>query len=130
MDELEKRIKQYLEERGWDHLRPSDLAKSIVIEGAELLELFQWENHELEDIKNNPEKIKAIKKELADVLIYALDMSVLLGLDTEAVINEKLEQIAKKYPAELMRKNAEKGAGSGADPEYWRIKEEYRRKGM
>ena len=127
MKELEKRIKKHLEERGWDNLRPSDIAKSIMIEGAELLELFQWENRELEDVKNDLEKVEGIKKELADVLIYALEMSVLLELDTTEIINKKLDHAAKKYPAELMKKNAQKGSGSGADSEYWRIKKEYRR---
>ncbi|MBI2637944.1 MAG: nucleotide pyrophosphohydrolase [Candidatus Sungbacteria bacterium] len=130
MNDLEKRIKKHLEERGWDHLRPSDIAKSIMIEGAELLELFQWENRELEDVKKDLEKVEGIKKELADVLIYALEMSVLLELDTMEIINKKLDHAAKKYPAELMKKNATKGSGSGADSEYWRIKEEYRRKGI
>lgn len=129
MKELENRILKHLEERGWDHLRPSDIAKSIMIEGAELLELFQWENRELEDVKKDSEKVEGIKKELADVLIYALEMSVLLGLDTTDIINKKLDHAAKKYPAELMKKNSQKGSGSGADSEYWRIKEEYRRKG-
>src|SRR3989344_3645628 len=112
MKELEKRIRRYLAERGWDHLRPSDVAKSIMIEGAELLELFQWENLELEDVKKNPEKIEEIKKELADVLIYALEMAALLELDTADIVRKKLDHVAKKYPAELMRKNAKKGSGS------------------
>lgn len=68
-------------------------------------------------------------KELADVFIYALEMSVLLGIDTEQIITDKLEHTRKKYPAELMKKNAKAGAGSGEDTEYWRIKKEYRRKG-
>ena len=130
MKDLEKRILNHLEERGWDHLRPSDIAKSIMIEGAELLELFQWENRELEEVKKDLEKVEGIKKELADVLIYALEMSVLLGLDTTEIINKKLDHAARKYPAELMKKNAKKGAGSGEDSAYWRIKEEYRRKGI
>lgn len=120
MKDLEKRVRQHLEERGWDHLRPSDIAKSIMIEGAELLELFQWENLSLEKVRENKEKIEEIKKELADVLIYALEMSVLLRLDTTKIISDKLDLAAKKYPAELMRKNAKEGSGSGADSEYWR----------
>lgn len=130
MKKLEKKIYKHLKERGWHRLRPSDLAKSIMIEGAELLELFQWENRELKDVKKDFEKVESIKKELADVLIYALEMSVLLGLDTANIINKKLNHVAKKYPAKLMRKNAKSGSGSGADSEYWRIKEEYRKKGL
>ena len=86
MKELESKIYQYLKDRDWDNLRPSDLAKSIMIEGAELLELFQWENFSLAKVKSNKEKLEEIKGELADVLIYAIEMSVLLGMDTKKVI--------------------------------------------
>jgi len=115
----EKRIHKFLKDRGWDQLRPADLAKSVMIEGGELLELFQWENLSLAEIK----------KELADVLIYALDIAVLLGFDTEKIVFEKLALAEKKYPARLMKKNATAGAGSGRDPLYWKIKKTYRRKG-
>ncbi len=128
MKDLEKRVLHHLQERGWDQLRPSDIAKSIMIEGAELLELFQWENRELDEVKKDPEKMEGIKKELADVLIYALEMSVLLELNTTDIINKKLDQVAKKYPAELMKKNAKKGSGSGDTSEYWKIKKKYRAK--
>lgn len=128
MEKLEKKIYKFLNDRGWDHLRPADLAKSIIIEGAELLELFQWENVSLEEIKSNATKIEEIKKELADVLIYAIEMSILLNLDTEKIINDKLKQVDKKYPAKLMRKKAKKESGSGEDSEYWRIKKEHRRR--
>ncbi|MDP3985645.1 MAG: MazG-like family protein [bacterium] len=129
MQEIEQRVLTHLTERGWDKLRPSDIAKSIMIEGAELLELFQWENKPLEEVQQNAEKVEKIKKELADVLIYALEMAVLLKLDTKKIIFDKLDYVAKKYPAELMRKNAVQGAGSGEDSAYWRIKNEYRKRG-
>ncbi len=126
MEKLEKKIYAFLKVRGWDDLRPSDLAKSIMIEGAELLELFQWENLSLKEVKNNKEKLEEIKKELADVLIYAIQMSVLLGLDTKKIIQDKLAHTDKKYPAHLM-KNRHKEAGTESN--YWRIKKEYRKNG-
>lgn len=127
MKELEKTIRKYLKERGWDHLLPGDIAKSIMIEGAELLEHFQWENLPLEKVRRNKEKLEEIGKELADVLIYALELSVLLKLDTKKIIKDKLTHAAKKYPAHLMKKNARKKPGSGRDPLYWRIKKEHRK---
>lgn len=130
MQELQDRIKKHLEERGWNNLRPADIAKSIMIEGAELLELFQWENLPLEEVREKAEKVEEIKKELADVLIYGLEMAALLKIDAKKIIHDKLDYIAKKYPAELMRKNAQKNSGSGEDSEYWRIKKEYRQKGL
>lgn len=125
---LEKKIYTYLKSRNWHNLRPADLAKSIMIEGAELLELFQWENLSLEEVKGSKEKKEAIAKELADVFIYALGMSVLLGLDTEKIIRKKLSLVQKKYPAKLMRKSTE-GKEPGHGREYLRIKNEYRKQG-
>jgi NTP pyrophosphatase (non-canonical NTP hydrolase) len=125
----EKRVHKFLKDRGWDQLRPADLAKSVMIEGGELLELFQWENLSLEEVKKDKEKLAEIEKELADVLIYALEIAVLLGLGTEKIIFEKLARAEKKYPAKLMKKNATTGAGSGRDPLYWKIKKIYRQKG-
>lgn len=127
MKKVEKLVKEYLEERGWDKLRPSDLAKSVTIEAAELLELFQWDNASLEEVKNDPEKLEEIKKELADVFIYALDMAVLLELDTEQIIRDKMEHIKKKYPADVMKKRME-GVDPGTENTYLKIKKEYRKK--
>lgn len=125
MKELEKKIWKHLKARKWDNLRPSDLAKSIMIEGAELLEIFQWENPELEKVKKDKEKVVRIKKELADVLIYAIELSVSLGLDTEKIIRAKLAAAAKKYPAKLMRKH---NGEPGTESIYWKIKENHRKK--
>ena len=126
MKNIESDIYQYLAERGWDKLRPSDLAKSICIEAAELLEIFQWTSINIGETKQDFKRMKEIKKELADVFIYAFEMAVLLDIDTEKIIKEKLEQVKKKYPAELMRKNAKEDSGSGADPKYWKIKNHHR----
>mgnify|MGYP001569955802 CR=1 FL=1 len=128
MKKLEKKIYKHLKERNWYRLRPSDVAKSIMIEGGELLEIFQWENSSLEEIKKDKQKVEEIKKELADVLIYAIEMSVLLNLNTEKIIMDKLAYIAKKYPAKLMRANKDKEPGT--ESEYWRIKKDYRKRGL
>ncbi len=128
MKETEKKILAYLKERKWDKLRPSDLAKSISIEASELLENFQWGDATIEEVKKNKEKLKSIKKELADVFIYAFDLAVLLGIDTEKIIDEKLAHIKKKYPAHIMKKM--NGKNSGTEDAYWKIKTEYRRKGL
>jgi len=128
MKEHEDAIREYLVERGWDQLRPGDLAKSISIESAELLELFQWTNPSLAEVKANPQKLEAIKKELADVLIYCLDMSVLLGLDTGDIVMKKLEKVREKYPADLF-KNRDEDQEAGSEEKYWQIKKESRMKG-
>ena len=127
MKNIESEIKRFLVERGWDKLRPSDLAKSISIEAAELLEVFQWTSLDIEETKRDTQRMEDIKKELADVFIYAIEMAILLHLDVEKIVMAKLEQVRRKYPAELMRKNAKEESGSGADPKYWKIKNSTRR---
>lgn len=125
MKNLEKKILNHLKERNWDNLRPADMAKSIMIEGAELLENFQWENLSLEEVKKNKAKMLEVEKELADVLICAIQMAVLLKLDVEKIVLKKLKAVALKYPAALMRKR--KGE-PGTEEVYWKIKKAYRSK--
>ncbi len=121
MKELENKILKYLKDRNWDNLKPVDLAKSIMIEGAELLEHFQWEAKTLVEVKKDKKKLKEIGEELADVLIYALQMSILLGLNTEKIIQDKLNKVSKKYPAKLMRDSQNNNTGA-----YLKIKKQYR----
>jgi NTP pyrophosphatase (non-canonical NTP hydrolase) len=126
MKNLEKDIYEFLENRGWENLRPSDLAKSLSIETAELLELFQWSNESLSEVKQDEDKLTDVKKEIADIFIYAYQLTILLELDTERVIYDKLEKISEKYPPELMKQRAETNTGSGHNSNYWQIKRKYR----
>ena len=108
MKKLQAEIKEYLEERGWDKTNtPPDVAKSIVIEAAELLELFQWGSISKEELLKDNEHFEEVKKELADVFIYCLDMTVVLDIDAEEIIREKLDMVKKKYPAEKVRGNGQ-----------------------
>jgi len=124
MELYQTRIQKFLEERGWDNLRPGDLAKAISIEAAELLENFQWDNPTLEETKKDTKKMEAIKKEWADVQIYLLQMAVLLDFDSGKAIIEKLEKVEKKYPAHLMK--ARDGKEPGTESAYWQIKAAHR----
>jgi len=78
-------------------------------------------------VKSDKEKLEEIKKELADVLIYAVQMSVLLGLDTKKIIFDKIAHVDKKYPVALVKNNKK---NPGTESAYWRIKKEYRKKGL
>lgn len=121
MKDLEKEIAIYLQERGWDTMTPSDMAKSISIEAAELLEVFQWDNKDIAETKANQARMTKIKEELADVLIYCLDMAVLLEISSETIIREKLQHNKKKYPVAEMKQADNKGHGR-----YLEIKKQYR----
>jgi len=123
MNKIQKEVKEYQEERNWHLLRPGDLAKSVSIEAAELLEIFQWDNPELKEILENKEKVEKISKEVADVFIYCYSLCAELNLDAEEVIRKKLEHVREKYPAKLMK---ERKPGNDL---YWKIKHEHRKRG-
>jgi len=91
MKELLAKIIKFRDERGWrEHDTPDALAKSIIIEAAELLENYQWPD-QLPNEEN-------VKEELADVLMYTLAMIADLGLDPEKIIAEKMVKNIQKYP--------------------------------
>ncbi len=127
MQDIENRAKKFLTDRGWDSLRPGDIAKSIAIEAGELLEIFQWDNPPLEAVKGDVERLEKIKGELADVLIYCLDMAVLLDIDTKEAIFRKLEKAEKKYPVEMFSKGSSDEPGT--ESAYWEVKKKHRQQG-
>lgn len=96
-----ERIRRFSDDRDWDQFHsPSNLAKSIVIEAAELLECFQW--------KEDDYDIQQVKEELADVLVYSQNLLDKLGLDADDIVNMKMEQNEAKYPVEKARGKADK----------------------
>ncbi|MCX5796785.1 MAG: nucleotide pyrophosphohydrolase [Elusimicrobia bacterium] len=103
MDEILTKIRKFRDERDWMQFHnPKDLAISIVIEAAELLEQFQWKDRgEVEKhIKANREDIS---DEIADIAIYLAELSDNLGIDLKQAMERKLEKNAKKYPIEKAR---------------------------
>lgn len=95
------RIRQFTAARDWDQFHsPENLAKSIVIEAAELLECFQWGGEDY--------NLQHVKEELADVLVYCQDLLDKLGLDADEIVNMKMDQNEKKYPVEKARGSAAK----------------------
>lgn len=103
-----KKIDAFSKERNWEiYHNPKDLAESICIEAAELLQLFQWiKPKESEQFKKNPSKLKRIGEELADVTIYCLSMANTLKIDLTSAILDKLEENKKKYPADKYKGKA------------------------
>lgn len=96
-----ERIRRFSEERDWDQFHsPSNLAKSIVIEAAELLECFQWDDDEYD--------VQHIKEELADVIVYSQNLLDKLGLDVDDIVNMKMSQNEAKYPVEKAKGKADK----------------------
>ena len=96
------KVLQFRDDRNWKQFHnPKDLAISISLEAAELLENFQWSGADL-DV---PEKSEKIEDELADVLIYCTLMADAMGMNMNEIVSKKLEKNAKKY-------NVDKAFGS------------------
>lgn len=96
-----ERIRKFTTDRDWDQFHsPANLAKSISIEANELLECFQW------DEKNY--NIAHVKEELADVIVYCVDMLDKLGLDADEIVNEKMTKNEAKYPVEKAKGSSAK----------------------
>lgn len=90
-----KRINKFHDDHKWRQFHNAkDLALSISIESAELLELFQWTTAE----KAVENKYESIEEELADILIYSYTLAEKLGMDIDEIIEKKLVKNWKKYP--------------------------------
>src|SRR5665647_1907444 len=88
-------IIKFRDDREWkQYHNPKDLAISLSLEVAELLENFQWSTSEEAVSK----RIIHIQEELADVLIYSVLFAEAVGLNINEIIREKLNTNNKKYP--------------------------------
>lgn len=95
-----QRIQKFNEDRDWHQFHnPKDMALSLVLEAAEVVEHFQWKNTEqmLEHIENRKEDIA---DELADVLYWVLYMSDEFGIDILSALNKKMDKNEAKYPVD------------------------------
>ena len=95
------RIRKFTEDREWEQFHSlGNLAKSIVIEAAELFECFQWNDKEYD--------LQHVKEELADVMVYSQNLLDALGLDADEIINMKMTMNEAKYPVEKAKGSAKK----------------------
>ena len=98
-------VLKFRDERNWKQFHnPKDLAISISLEAAELLEVFQWSAGDLTCEK----KQEKIKEELADVVNYCILMADTCGLDLDKIVQEKIKRNSEKYPVEKAYGSKEK----------------------
>lgn len=95
------RLLKFRDDRDWSQFHTGEnLAKSLIIEAGELLEVFQYSDKE--------KSIDKVKEELADVLMYALLLADRYNLDIDEIINKKIDSNEKKYPADKVRGSSKK----------------------
>lgn len=106
--ELRDALRAFTREREWDRYHtPKNLAMALIVEAAELAEHFQWLTAE-ESQSPQDGKREKIRDELADVLIYLVELADTLDVDLVAAARDKIGKNALKYPVDKARGNAKK----------------------
>ena len=96
-----KRLIKFRDDRDWSQFHTGEnLAKSLMIEAGELLEVFQYGDKET--------SVEKVKEELADVLMYSMLLADRYNLDLDEIINKKMDQNEAKYPVEKAKGKADK----------------------
>ncbi|TWC68342.1 nucleotide pyrophosphohydrolase [Herbaspirillum sp. SJZ099] len=113
--ELRDIIRQFSGERDWLRFHtPKNLAMALSVEAAELMEHFQWlptgADHELDAAGR-----EGIRHEMADVLVYLIQLADHTGVDLRSAVLEKIELNRRKYPVELARGSSRKYTAYSAD---------------
>ena len=98
-------ILKFRDDRDWKQFHnPKDLAISISLEAAELLEVFQWSGTDVVCA----DKKEKVAEELADVLVYCALMAEECGLDMDEIVQKKMEINNKKYPVDKAKGKSNK----------------------
>jgi dCTP diphosphatase len=86
IQELKDMVKKFREERGWLDTDQKDIAISVCLEAAELLEHFQWAK--TEDVIDNPKWKEAVGEEISDIVFLLMEMVDRLGIDLASAFDE------------------------------------------
>jgi dCTP diphosphatase len=107
-DRTLERIRRFRDARNWMQFHsPKNLACSVVIEAAELLEHFQWKTNK-ESSEHAKKRRREISAEIADVAIYLIELADNLGIDFMDAIDQKLNDNEQKYPVARAKNTAAK----------------------
>lgn len=108
--QLRQLIQDFVDERDWrKYHNPKDLAISIAIEAAELMELFQWvSERKVEKVLEDAERFTRLEEELADIIILCFNLANVLDVDVAKAVTKKVEKNRAKYPVDLVKGNCKK----------------------
>lgn len=106
--QLGEQLDRFASDRDWQQFHsPKNLASALIVEAGELLEHFQWLT-EPQSRDLSSEKLAAVRSEVADVLLYLVQLSTVLGIDPVKVARDKLADNVSRYPVEKARGNSRK----------------------
>ena len=94
LDRTVERLREFAAARSWGRFHtPKNLATALVVEAAELAEVFQWLTpEESMDVMSSEDSAFRVRDEIADVLAYLLQIADVCGVDPVAALNEKIDR--------------------------------------
>lgn len=108
LDDLSRRLREFAQVRDWEQFHsPKNISMALIGEAGELIEHFQWLT-EKQSYQLPPEKLEAVRLEMADILIYLIRLSDRLGINLMAAVEDKIALNEKKYPADQVRGSPKK----------------------
>ena len=107
---LQSAVERFVRARDWDQFHsPKNLVMALTGEAGELSEIFQWLTEEASHaVARDPATARAVRDELADVLIYLVRLAAVLDVDLDEAVATKLRANAQRYPVEQVRGSARK----------------------
>lgn len=102
---LREQVAEFVAQREWQPFHdPKNLAASILIEAAELMEHFQWlRSDQLDVVRRDPVQMTQVREETADVLAFLLSFANAMDIDLSSALADKMVKNAAKYPVEKFR---------------------------
>ena len=96
LDSLTARLLEFRDARSWEKFHtPKNLAMSVSIEAAELLEIFQWEN---EGAQLSSDQVAKVSDEVADILIYLMLLCDQTGVNLLQSASDKISKNQTRFP--------------------------------
>jgi len=108
LEQVRQRLRDFAQARDWQQFHsPKNLSMALIVEAAELVEHFQWLT-QAESARLDPKTFEAVEQEIADVFLYLVRLSDLLGIDLLNAAERKIALNERKYPAHEVRGSAKK----------------------
>jgi len=108
LSDLQTRLRQFAQDRDWEQFHaPKNLAMALAVEAGELMEHYQWMSEQESELLD-PDKLKTVGFEVADVFIFTVRLADRMGIDLAELVEQKIKLNEKKYPADVVRGSSKK----------------------